>query len=185
MELITTDGKPITHMKDAEDDERFVALTENPFLHGCCDCGLFHQVEWKLVDRPEWADPNLPDKLLALRFTRDVEQTEHFRGQTALNHANFDLQAKRIEQQGEEIERLQKEVNRLKDCDTACGEIHMICGSAGIPSGYVVARVRKLVEMQQINELSAYTAGMEAAAEIADNTLYRLMRMRKLGEASK
>ena len=80
-----------------------------------------------------------------------------------LNHANFDLQAKRIEQQGEEIERLQKEVDRLKDCDTACGEIHRICGDAGIPTGYVAARVRKMVEMQQINELTRLNSNPSAS----------------------
>lgn len=46
-----------------EDGEWFEP-TENPFIHGCCDCGLAHRIEY-LVD----------NGLLSLRFYRDLEAT--------------------------------------------------------------------------------------------------------------
>jgi hypothetical protein len=77
---LTVDGKPILHLQDADKDDRFVAITENPFRHGCCDCGLFHKVEFKIVDS-SGIEVDLPNgSMLALRFSRDEEQTEHFRG---------------------------------------------------------------------------------------------------------
>lgn len=79
--LITAGGAPIVHLQDADVDERFVAMTENPFLHGCCDCGLFHKVEYKIVDA-EGNELEIPaGAMLALRFSRDEGQTEHFRGE--------------------------------------------------------------------------------------------------------
>lgn len=77
--ILTAGGMPIVHLQDAEVDERFVAMTENPFLHGCCDCGLFHKVEYKIVDA-EGCELQIPaGAMLALRFSRDEDQTEHFR----------------------------------------------------------------------------------------------------------
>ena len=79
MGLLTASGAPIVHLQDADRDERFVAMTENPFLHGCCDCGLFHKVEYKVVDA-EGCELEIPSgAMLALRFSRDEDQTEHFR----------------------------------------------------------------------------------------------------------
>jgi hypothetical protein len=47
-----------------EDGELFEP-TENPFIHGCCDCGLAHRIEY-LID----------DGALSLRFSRDHEATK-------------------------------------------------------------------------------------------------------------
>jgi hypothetical protein len=74
-DLRTTTGQPIVHMKDAKQDERFVAMTENPFLHGCCDCGLFHRVEYKVVDGGGFELELKEGVKLALRFSRDDMET--------------------------------------------------------------------------------------------------------------
>jgi hypothetical protein len=49
--------------------------TVNPFGHGCCDCGLFHQVEIALIDEEGNQIPFPEGTAVALRFTRDEIET--------------------------------------------------------------------------------------------------------------
>lgn len=82
-ELISVKGEPIVALKD----EEFIGISENPFAHGCCDCGLWHRVEYALVDLEGNEVPFPENTRLALRFTRDDEQTAHFREQRATPEA--------------------------------------------------------------------------------------------------
>ena len=77
MEFVTRDGGEA--FQAADDGEEWFSPVGNPFGHGCCDCGLFHQVEFCLVDKK--GDPvDFPEGFyLALRFRRDVEETERLR----------------------------------------------------------------------------------------------------------
>lgn len=75
----TKDGVEIAQVPDRTAPDEFVGLTENPFGHGCCDCGLWHLVEIALADKDGNVHP-LPDGMIpAMRWVRDQEQTEHFR----------------------------------------------------------------------------------------------------------
>ena len=49
----------------------------------------------------------------------------------------------------EVIAGMQKEIDRLKECDTAVGEIHALCDGAGIAPGDVVSRVITLCARRQ------------------------------------
>lgn len=77
----TKDGDPAAHAHDGD----WLQPTVNPFGHGCCDCGLYHSVEWRLVDGS--GEPfNLAglvdmfgDIALQLRFTRDEGETARLR----------------------------------------------------------------------------------------------------------
>lgn len=71
----------------AEDGgEAWFRPTQNPFGHGCCDCGLFHQVEYALADEQGNEIPLPAGAGIVLRFRRDAEETERLRA-----HKNVDL----------------------------------------------------------------------------------------------
>ena len=98
----TTKGEVIFKAADGGDpDAPWFSPTTNPFIHGCCDCGLAHQVEYAFVDRNgervdcEELREHGWDVDLALRFTRDRIETTGIRVQMELNKAegNHDLQA--------------------------------------------------------------------------------------------
>lgn len=89
----TTDGKDIISMPDGSNlpaDEGWFMPTENPFIHGCCDCGLAHRVEWALIDKFTHDIIEDPDREIVLylenlgvvlRFTRDEAETANLRKQ--------------------------------------------------------------------------------------------------------
>lgn len=52
--------------------------TANPFQHGCCDCGLAHHVEYRIVNG-EGNPVSLEGLHLQLRFTTDREGTARLR----------------------------------------------------------------------------------------------------------
>jgi hypothetical protein len=60
-------------------DQGWYKFADNPFGHACCDCGLYHQVEYAIVDSDgevqELAEGHGP----AFRFTRDDIETEKLR----------------------------------------------------------------------------------------------------------
>lgn len=60
-------------------EEGWFSPTANPFLHGCCDCGLAHRVEYTLVNEEGEEIGLPPGARLALRFSREEEQTEKIR----------------------------------------------------------------------------------------------------------
>jgi hypothetical protein len=57
-------------------DGEWVPATE---LMGCCDCGLVHQMEYKLVDEYGVDVSNLIDVRLMIRSIRDRELTQKAR----------------------------------------------------------------------------------------------------------
>jgi len=63
-QFVLKDGRPARHADDGE----WVRLSDNPFGHGCCDCGLFHQVEWRVVDGQ-----------IELKYVRDEGETIRLR----------------------------------------------------------------------------------------------------------
>lgn len=71
----TTKGTPILQAPDGG----WFRPTENPFGHGCCDCGLFHQVGYSFVDGEDNEVP-LPEGIgLVLNFSRDDKETANIR----------------------------------------------------------------------------------------------------------
>lgn len=64
----------------AHNDE-WLEPTMNPFGHGCCDCGLYHIVEWRLVDAAGNVvhDGHMKRFNLQLKFTRDEGETARLR----------------------------------------------------------------------------------------------------------
>ena len=75
----TKEGIPAIQAVDGA--EEWFIPTANPFGHGCCDCGLFHWVEFCLVDEASMVQVEIPAGLsLALRFKRDGEETGRLRG---------------------------------------------------------------------------------------------------------
>ena len=73
----TKEGEQAAQAYDGE----WLQPTVNPFGHGCCDCGLFHQVEWRLVDK----EGNIVHEGymkrygLQLKFIRDEVETARLR----------------------------------------------------------------------------------------------------------
>lgn len=62
-----------------EPEDGWYAMPNELFAHGCCDCGLFHQVEYALTD-DQGETVDMPEgAMLALRFTRDNGETEVLR----------------------------------------------------------------------------------------------------------
>jgi hypothetical protein len=47
-------------------DDMWFAPSENPFIQGCCDCGLAHRITYRIDSEG-----------LSLNFQRDYEATEH------------------------------------------------------------------------------------------------------------
>lgn len=73
------DGVLIGHVPNGMAPDEFVGITENPFGHGCCDCGLWHRVEIYLADKDGNVIPLPEETIPAMRWVRDEEQTEYFR----------------------------------------------------------------------------------------------------------
>lgn len=76
-DFITTQGE--TALQAVDGGEEWFVPAGNPFGHGCCDCGLFHQVEFCLVDDQGNEQPLPAGVSLALRFTRDEKETRRLR----------------------------------------------------------------------------------------------------------
>lgn len=60
-------------------EEGWFSPTANPFLHGCCDCGLVHKVEFTVVDTDGVEQIFPTHQSLALRFSRDDQETAKIR----------------------------------------------------------------------------------------------------------
>jgi hypothetical protein len=56
------DGREAYHVYDG--DEKWWIPSENPFGHGCCMCGTYHQVKYEIKDGK-----------IELLFTKDNEET--------------------------------------------------------------------------------------------------------------
>jgi len=86
-QLKTTAGETIIPIPDGatvDTDEGWFKPLTNPFLHGCCDCGLMHKVEYTLCDDNGGEIP-LPERAgLVLRFSRDNAETAHLRQKQAM-----------------------------------------------------------------------------------------------------
>lgn len=68
------DGQEAAHALDGE----WLQPTENPFGHGCCDCGLFHLVKYRIVD--DNGDTVSGKGIhIQLQFTRDNDETLRLR----------------------------------------------------------------------------------------------------------
>lgn len=85
-QFLTRQGDPAAQAHDGD----WLQPTVNPFGHGCCDCSLFHSVEWRLVnDNGEVHDvdflsmaagPGYGNGInLQLRFIRDEGETVRLR----------------------------------------------------------------------------------------------------------
>ena len=74
--FITKEGHPAIQ---GEDGGPWFVPTVNPFGHGCCQCSLFHAVEYALVDGDGEVVEMAPGVRLALRFTTDHEETKRLR----------------------------------------------------------------------------------------------------------
>jgi hypothetical protein len=80
-ELKTASGLDVHNAKD--DAEEWFSPTTNPFTHICCSCSLVHTVEYALADLMTGEAVEMPRAAgLALKFTRDAEETAHFRKQS-------------------------------------------------------------------------------------------------------
>lgn len=78
----TTDGKEIYQAKD--NGEEWFCPTENPFLHACCDCGLSHAVEFKVIEMVNGQmETPFGEFFPALHFTRDAVETANVRATKA------------------------------------------------------------------------------------------------------
>lgn len=86
----TIGGKDIISMPDGGNlpaDEGWFMPTENPFIHGCCDCGLVHRVEFGAIDKDGEGEDYYKKQFasgelsLILRFTRDEAETANLRKQ--------------------------------------------------------------------------------------------------------
>ncbi|BCS54760.1 hypothetical protein [Geobacter sp. SVR] len=89
-ELMTTTGDIITQAYDAEGlapEEGWFKPVKNPFVHGCCDCGLVHQVEFCFVDKGGHEIVLAEGDGIALRFARDAVETANLRAQKAMIEA--------------------------------------------------------------------------------------------------
>lgn len=73
--FITRDGDVAVQGEDGG----WYQPTTNPFGHGCCSCGLYHQVEFALIDEAGNPVPLPEGTAVALRFTRDEEETQRLR----------------------------------------------------------------------------------------------------------
>lgn len=92
-------------------------------------------------------------------------------GEKFLSDMGYDLELEPVppvfhsDEEVEEIcKSLEKEVARLKECDSACGEIHTICGDADIPTGNAVVRVQKIVDRckELESEVEAFKGRLKA-----------------------
>ena len=85
--LLTTGGEVIIPIPDGatvDADEGWFKPLANPFLHGCCDCGLMHKVEYTLCD-DNGGEISLSEHAgLVLRFSRDSAETVHLRQKQAM-----------------------------------------------------------------------------------------------------
>jgi hypothetical protein len=66
IKIALSNGVEANHLIDGNDV--WYAPSENPFGLGCCDCGLFHNVEYRITDG-----------VLELKFVRNEEETGHLR----------------------------------------------------------------------------------------------------------
>lgn len=66
--FITESGEAAAHALDGE----WLEPSANPFGHGCCDCGLFHQVEYRVVN---YAGKDIADAKIQMRWSRDEGET--------------------------------------------------------------------------------------------------------------
>ena len=71
-DFTTKQGDPAAHAQDGE----WLEPTTNPFGHGCCDCGLYHQVEFKVVDK---RGKEIKGARLQMRWSRDRMETFRLR----------------------------------------------------------------------------------------------------------
>jgi hypothetical protein len=80
--IVTSTGDEMIQAPDGAGlprEEGWFSPTANPFLHGCCDCGLAHKVEFTVVDS-DGVEQIFPSHLrLALRFSREEGATEKIR----------------------------------------------------------------------------------------------------------
>lgn len=79
-DFVTGKGEEAAHAGNGE----WLQIDGASFGHGCCDCGLFHAVNWMMVnDQGEQViatDPCTDKPLnLAIRWTRDEEETKRLR----------------------------------------------------------------------------------------------------------
>ena len=74
------DGTPSINVIDGEG----ICPDVNPFLHGCCDCGLMHSVAYMLVDAEGNGVPLPEGTQLALSFARDNHETARLRAHKKL-----------------------------------------------------------------------------------------------------
>lgn len=76
----TKKGADAAHARDGE----WLQPTINPFGHGCCDCGLFHQVEVRVVDKKGKV---IDGAEIQMKWSVDLEETlrlrEHRKSQKA------------------------------------------------------------------------------------------------------
>lgn len=66
--FITENGEAATHALNGE----WLEPSVNPFGHGCCDCGLFHQVEYRVVDSK---GKEISGAVLQMKWNRDQGET--------------------------------------------------------------------------------------------------------------
>jgi hypothetical protein len=71
-DFITDSGSKAVHAKESD----WLEPSVNPFGHGCCDCGLFHQVEYQVVDKNGVL---IPDARIQMRWSRDHIETNRLR----------------------------------------------------------------------------------------------------------
>lgn len=80
--IVTSTGDEMIQAPDGAGlprEEGWFSPTANPFLHGCCDCGLAHRVEYTLTDATGEEISFPPGARLALRFSREELDTEKLR----------------------------------------------------------------------------------------------------------
>ena len=80
----TLSGEEIVKLPDGAGlgpEDGWFKPTVNPFVHGCCDCGLAHQVEIGFLCGDEIVRIVAEESNLIMRFTRDERETENIRNQ--------------------------------------------------------------------------------------------------------
>lgn len=80
--IVTSTGDEMIQAPDGAGlpyEEGWFSPTANPFLHGCCDCGLAHRVDYTLVNEDGEEIGLPPGVRLALRFSREEVDTEKLR----------------------------------------------------------------------------------------------------------
>jgi hypothetical protein len=80
MEFNTKEGDKAVHAHDND----WLQPSANPFGHGCCDCGLYHQVTYRIVDKK---GREIKGAVLQMRWSQDRVETarlkHHMLGETA------------------------------------------------------------------------------------------------------